>query len=95
MSDTEKINQQNHAYWTDRASGYSEVNQEELAGIQKKTWSDLLDREIQGVGKLPVHLGWVASLHKVWSPAAALEEGLKLGMGNAGQHCGVCNFVSV
>ena len=47
MSDTEKINQQNHAYWTDRASGYSEVNQEELAGIQKKTWSDLLDREIR------------------------------------------------
>ena len=47
MSDTEKINQQNYAYWTDRASGYSEVNQEELAGIQKKTWSDLLDREIR------------------------------------------------
>ena len=47
MNDTEKINQQNHAYWTDRASGYSEVNQEELAGIQKKTWSDLLDREIR------------------------------------------------
>ncbi|MBR2755805.1 MAG: class I SAM-dependent methyltransferase [Lachnospiraceae bacterium] len=47
MSDTEKINQQNHAYWTDRASGYSEVNQEELAGIQKKNWSDLLDREIR------------------------------------------------
>jgi len=47
MSDTEKINQQNHAYWTDRASGYSEVNQEELAGIQKKTWSALLDREIR------------------------------------------------
>ena len=47
MSDTEKINQQNHAYWTDRASGYSEVNQEELEEIQKKTWSDLLDREIR------------------------------------------------
>ena len=56
---------------------------------------NLLDTEIQGVGKLPVHLGRVASLHKVWGPAAALEESLKLGMGNAGQHCGVCNLVSV
>ena len=42
----QKLAEQNHAYWIRRAPGYSEVNQEELAGIQRMTWSKLLDREI-------------------------------------------------
>lgn len=45
--DTDNIHQRNHAYWLDRASGYSEVNQEELEGIQRSTWSKLLDEEIR------------------------------------------------
>ena len=47
MSNTEILNQKNHAYWIDRAAGYSEVNQEELDGIQRKTWTQLLEGEIQ------------------------------------------------
>ena len=55
----------------------------------------LLDAEVQGIGKFPVHLGRVAALHKVWCPAAALEKCLKFGMRYAGQHCRVCNLVAV
>ena len=36
----------NRDYWIKRASGYSAVNKEELSGIQRKTWSELLDKEI-------------------------------------------------
>ena len=35
------------SYWTQRAPTYSQVNQEELDGIQHKTWSEFLDREIR------------------------------------------------
>ncbi len=42
----EQIHERNREYWLNRAPGYSEVNQEELSGIQKQTWSKLLDREI-------------------------------------------------
>ena len=33
-------------YWSQRAPGYSDVNKEELSGIQHKTWADLLDSQI-------------------------------------------------
>ncbi|WP_035789891.1 class I SAM-dependent methyltransferase [Butyrivibrio sp. XBB1001] len=42
----------NYEYWIKRAKGYSEVNQEELAGIQRTTWKELLDREIMEHFKL-------------------------------------------
>ncbi len=41
-----QIFERNREYWLNRAPSYSEVNQEELSGIQKHTWSKLLDREI-------------------------------------------------
>ena len=37
---------ENKAYWTGRASGYSEVNQVELETDQRKKWSDCLQAEI-------------------------------------------------
>ncbi|MCR5716112.1 MAG: class I SAM-dependent methyltransferase [Lachnospiraceae bacterium] len=37
---------QNHAYWERRAESYSEVNREELAGVQRTTWKAFLDQEI-------------------------------------------------
>ncbi len=40
------INEHNLEYWMKRAPGYSDVNREELSGIQRKTWSELLDKEI-------------------------------------------------
>ena len=43
---TDQLQIENHAYWMWRARGYSEVNQEELAGIQRATWSRLLDEVI-------------------------------------------------
>lgn len=37
----------NHAYWEQRANGYSKVNQEELNGISRKLWKQFLHNEIQ------------------------------------------------
>lgn len=37
---------QNQDYWINRAPGYSDVNKEELTGIQKDTWSSFLIDEI-------------------------------------------------
>ena len=37
---------ENKAYWTGRASGYSEVNQAELETEQRKKWRDCLQAEI-------------------------------------------------
>ena len=37
---------ENREYWKNRAEGYSVVNQEELAGIQRKTWSQYLSEQI-------------------------------------------------
>ncbi|MCR5404056.1 MAG: class I SAM-dependent methyltransferase [Butyrivibrio sp.] len=42
------LNKKNHRYWIYRAGGYSEVNREELSGIQKDTWAELMDSEIRG-----------------------------------------------
>lgn len=49
----EVLEKKNHKYWIYRAAGYSEVNKEELHGIQKETWGELLDGEIRrhfGIG---------------------------------------------
>lgn len=40
------IIQENRAYWTDRAPGYSAVNREELATDQRRLWSRMLVRRI-------------------------------------------------
>ena len=40
------IHSENKAYWTDRASGYSKVNQVELETDQRQKWSDCLNAEI-------------------------------------------------
>lgn len=45
----ENIKEQNKAYWNRRAVTYSDVNKEELEGIQYNKWSALLDDEIQRV----------------------------------------------
>lgn len=34
-------------YWTNRADGYSQVNQEELSGVQHENWKDFLVQEIE------------------------------------------------
>ena len=41
------LTRKNHEYWLHRASGYSEVNQEELAGVQRGNWSVFLQQEIR------------------------------------------------
>ena len=40
-----------HEYWNNRASGYSDVNKEELVGVQRQKWADVLNREIGFVFK--------------------------------------------
>ena len=42
----ENIELLNREYWMNRASGYSQVNKEELSGIQHKTWKEYLCNEI-------------------------------------------------
>ena len=42
----EKLVKDNKAYWIQRAKGYSEVNKEELSGIQHSTWKEFLVSEI-------------------------------------------------
>ncbi len=37
---------ENKAYWQGRAQGYSEVNKEELAGVQRKNWTSFLNSQI-------------------------------------------------
>ena len=46
MESRQTILSENKAYWTDRASGYSEVNQVELETGQHKKWRDCLQAEI-------------------------------------------------
>ena len=38
----ENLQQENKAYWLGRAKGYSEVNKEELAGVQRENWTSFL-----------------------------------------------------
>ena len=51
---------ENKAYWTGRASGYSEVNQVELETDQRKKWSDCLQAEIArqfpGIAAAQLHI---------------------------------------
>ena len=46
MESRQAILSENKAYWTGRASGYSEVNQAELETEQRKKWRDCLQAEI-------------------------------------------------
>ena len=43
-----KIDIKNNEYWSGRAEGYSQVNREELEGVQNGNWSGLLDTRIRG-----------------------------------------------
>ncbi|QFJ54678.1 class I SAM-dependent methyltransferase [Pseudobutyrivibrio xylanivorans] len=40
------LEKENRAYWQQRAAGYSEVNKEELAGVQRNTWTSFLTAKI-------------------------------------------------
>mgnify|MGYP005889232331 CR=1 FL=1 len=46
---TSALFETNKKYWTDRAPSYSQVNQEELAGSQRKNWLREISRQIQAV----------------------------------------------
>ena len=39
----------NKKYWSNRAQGYSQVNQEELTGLQKANWLREITRQIAAV----------------------------------------------
>lgn len=55
MKQFTSFEEENIAYWTDRAPGYSTVNQEELATNQRAVWGDVLARAISAhcPGKRP------------------------------------------
>ena len=40
------LTKENKAYWLKRAAGYSEVNKEELLGVQRNNWTSFLTEEI-------------------------------------------------
>ena len=40
------LTKENKAYWLQRAAGYSEVNKEELSGVQRENWTSFLTKEI-------------------------------------------------
>ena len=40
------LTKENKAYWLQRAAGYSEVNKEELSGVQRNNWTSFLTKEI-------------------------------------------------
>lgn len=43
----EQIFKDNQDYWLQRAEGYSQVNKEELIGVQRKNWTSFLTSEIR------------------------------------------------
>ena len=45
----ENIESLNKEYWINRAPGYSEVNKEELEGIQHQTWKEYLCKQISEI----------------------------------------------
>lgn len=47
MAQNEAFARENIAYWTNRAQGYSAVNQEELSSSQHGVWGKVLSQEIQ------------------------------------------------
>lgn len=40
-----KLSEEIESYWSTRTEGYSEVNQKELHGMQKKAWLEVLEKE--------------------------------------------------
>ncbi|MCR5416303.1 MAG: class I SAM-dependent methyltransferase [Pseudobutyrivibrio sp.] len=49
MNQIKNIVEENKEYWLNRATGYSDVNKEELEGVQHKTWSTFLNEQIEAV----------------------------------------------
>ncbi len=47
QSSCEQLKDENEAYWTNRASGYSEVNKDELRTQQKAVWTAELTEQIE------------------------------------------------
>lgn len=47
QSSCDQLKEENEAYWTNRASGYSEVNKGELRTQQKATWTAELTEQIE------------------------------------------------
>ncbi len=47
MNRLDVLSRRNYDYWLKRAKTYSEVNQDELSGVQRQNWSRLLDEEIR------------------------------------------------
>lgn len=47
QSSCDQLKEENEAYWTNRASGYSEVNKDELRTQQKATWTAELTGQIE------------------------------------------------
>ena len=47
QSSCDQLKEENEAYWTNRASGYSEVNKDELRTQQKATWTAELTEQIE------------------------------------------------
>ena len=47
LSETNTLIKENRDYWSQRATSYSDVNKEELAGENRQKWSAVLDREIR------------------------------------------------
>ena len=43
------LTKENKAYWLQRAAGYSEVNREELSGVQRNNWTSFLTKEISAI----------------------------------------------
>ena len=46
MDKHDHLHSENHSYWTQRASTYSDVNREELSGISRDMWKNVLSRRI-------------------------------------------------
>ena len=46
---SQNVYEENLKYWTERVPGYSEVNQLELATVQKQKWKNCLQKEIEKV----------------------------------------------
>ena len=45
----DKLLDEIESYWSTRTEGYSEVNEKELKGMQKKAWLHTLEKEIEGI----------------------------------------------
>ena len=52
----DKLLDEIESYWSTRTEGYSEVNEKELKGMQKKAWLETLERGFfgKGLGKMRI-----------------------------------------